>query len=322
MRISVITPTYNGERFLPQTIESVLAQTLQPIEFIIVDDSSTDQTTAVIQDFSRRAPFIRLIEQENCGNPNGGRNNGFAQIHPNSECVLFLDQDDVLEPDALELLAAELIKYPNSPAAVGLARYVDGEGRVIRVGEAEATLLERKVVSGATLRQARADEMVSYSHLLVHDPILTPGQALIRRGALEAIGGFKPHITGAADWDVWLRLSLSGDIRLLNHTVLNYRRHTTNLSHNLNKLIQAEQQMRLPLLAEGSLTHEQMQQMMTGWRLKDREMIANRWQWCWNGLTRMQWREFARQAWHGTRSAGEFVSNWQFPGHRRQLARK
>jgi len=95
--ISVVIPAYNGESYLADAIESVLAQSLQPEEIIIVDDGSTDTTPAIIR---RYAPRVRYIQQGNSGTA-AARNNGVKSA--NGFFLAFLDQDDLWEPPKLEM---------------------------------------------------------------------------------------------------------------------------------------------------------------------------------------------------------------------------
>src|SRR5579883_1725222 len=111
MRVSVVIPTYNGEKYLAQTIESVLAQTLRDWELIIVDDGSQDNSPGIACDYAREEPRIRVVRQSNQGIA-GARNRGLAESRPDAEFVAYLDHDDLWMPDALEAMVAAAERCP------------------------------------------------------------------------------------------------------------------------------------------------------------------------------------------------------------------
>ena len=101
--VSVIIPAYNAERYLAETLESVLAQTLADLEVIVVDDGSTDTTCAIVEELAARDARISLLRQEN-SYAGVARNNGMARAR--GTYLYFLDADDTVEPEALETMVA------------------------------------------------------------------------------------------------------------------------------------------------------------------------------------------------------------------------
>src|SRR6185503_9136825 len=100
--ISVITPVYKCEQYLPQVIDSLLAQNERRWEAVMIDDGSPDNSAKVIKGYAFFEPRIRLLRQDNQG-AGAARNNALAEAR--GEFVLFLDADDWLEPNALRALA-------------------------------------------------------------------------------------------------------------------------------------------------------------------------------------------------------------------------
>ena len=108
--ISIITPMYNGEKYVSQTIESVISQTYPNWEMIIVDDGSKDNSPQIVENYSQKDKRIRLIWQPNAGSA-AARNN--ALKHANGRYICFLDADDLLDNQFLEK-QLHLIKSKNA----------------------------------------------------------------------------------------------------------------------------------------------------------------------------------------------------------------
>jgi len=109
--VAIIIPCYNYGRFLGDAIESALAQTVQPAEILVVDDGSTDNTAAVASQYE---PLLRYVYQENAG-PSSARNYGIRITQ--SQWLLFLDADDILDPQAIQELS-ECAQLPEQPDLV------------------------------------------------------------------------------------------------------------------------------------------------------------------------------------------------------------
>ena len=106
MKISIILPVYNGEKYIKNAIESVLGQTLTDFELIIINDGSTDSTLSLINRFKDKR--IKIITQENLG-PGASRNNALKIAE--GDYIMFLDADDWFTTDAFETAYAEITKY-------------------------------------------------------------------------------------------------------------------------------------------------------------------------------------------------------------------
>ncbi len=104
-KISVIIPVYNVEKYLPQCVESVLAQSYQNFEILLIDDGSTDQSPAICDSFAEKNTKIRVFHKAN-GGASTARNAGLDRA--SGEYVFFLDSDDYLDPQALEKLLSVL----------------------------------------------------------------------------------------------------------------------------------------------------------------------------------------------------------------------
>lgn len=126
MKYSIITPTYNREDLIGRAIKSILAQTYEDFELIIVDDASTDNTIQVVESFlyDKR---IKLIKCEVNGGVNTARNIGLSNISSQSQAITFLDSDDEFEPDALENMLAEMNMHKDVNYFRFGVKYEDGK---------------------------------------------------------------------------------------------------------------------------------------------------------------------------------------------------
>jgi glycosyltransferase involved in cell wall biosynthesis len=195
--ISVVIPVFNGERFLAEALESVLAQSLPATELIVVDDGSTDGSAAVAEGFGE----VMLIRTENRG-PAAARNTGVAES--TGEVITFLDADDLMKPDRLERQAAALEEDPSASFALG-------RGEVI-------------VEAGVEPPRWRKEEQ----HWYVHMSLFTT------RRVFELIGPFDEDLRVGEDTD-WLLRAFEADLRpaLVPEAVIVRRYHGRNISQDV-----------------------------------------------------------------------------------------
>lgn len=190
MHIAVVIPAFNAADFLADAIHSVLVQSHTDWSMTAVDDGSTDATAAVAAGFADAR--ISLVRQDNAG-VSAARNAGMAIAlgrSPTPEAVLFLDSDDSLAPDALQLLADTLHGSPRAVAAVG---------GFIRMGPDRVRRIAKRPPVGELLER-----------LLTRNLFPNGGHLLIRRAAVEAAGGFRADLVYGEDWEYWTRLALLG----------------------------------------------------------------------------------------------------------------
>ncbi len=260
--VSIVIPAYNAERFLSSTIESALGQTFGSLEVIVVDDASTDNTLSVAQKYPPRDPRVRVLRLNKNARVSAARNLGISALHPASQAVLFLDHDDVLESDGIEQLLAVLERYPSCAAAYGLPRFIDADGRQVRPGEAESYSRDRYRLVPDGVEKCAVEDPTTFEILVLSNCIYSPGQALIRRKAMERTGEFDPELMFYADWDYWLRLCTEGELRLLPRVVLGYRLHTS--MSTLYKAKQDEALLLRKFRESSKLTGEQRAMLRRG----------------------------------------------------------
>jgi glycosyltransferase involved in cell wall biosynthesis len=200
-RISVVMPVRNGERFLPEALDSTLAQTLDDLELIVVDDGSTDATPTILEEAARRDTRVREQRQE----PGG------LTVAINAGCALAqapliarMDADDVMLPDRLERQVAYLDAHPEVALLGGGIVLVDEQGREIdrEPGRAQLDFLVRNELTHATV--------------------------MMRAEAFRALGGYR--LDQSEDYDLWLRFDERHGVAALAEPVIRYRLHPGQFS--------------------------------------------------------------------------------------------
>lgn len=206
--ISVIMRVYDGARFLPQAIDSVLSQTASQFELIVVDDGSTDATPEIAAQYARRDPRVIVHRQHNQGAA-AAANVGVRLAR--APLVAILDADDVTSPDRLERQRAFLGEHGSCGVVGGAVAYLDSDGRQF----AEV----RYPLSDAEIRDALDSTMP-----MVHSA------AMFRKEMIERVGGYRTQFAPAEDLDLLLRVSEHCSLANLGDVVVGYRIHPTQLS--------------------------------------------------------------------------------------------
>lgn len=209
------------------------------------------------QRYAQKDSRIRALQQ-----PNGGvaaaRNRALAETNPNSEFLIFLDNDDLWEPDTLEVLVQALDANPACVAAHGLACSIDSQGKQPAHDNLEQVLREERcAIVGNRCVPWPLDKPTTFAALAAHNCIVTPGLMLVRRSVIQKIGGFDPMAVPCDDWDLSLRISRHGDIAFLNRVLLQWRRHESNQSDRSSGWKRAYHYVRRKILVSRDNTPEQ-----------------------------------------------------------------
>jgi len=182
--VSVVVITYNGAEFVGHAIESVLQQSWQNLELIVVDDGSTDDTPSVIGRFND--PRLKFLRQSNRG-PNAARNYGIRESQ--GDFIAFLDCDDWWVPDKLCRQMARAREAPRAGLVYSLALSVRSSGEA---GDSFGTVYNGRIIDRLLLGNCIAGSASS---------------ALVSRKAIEAVGMFDESLQYAEDWEYWIRIA-------------------------------------------------------------------------------------------------------------------
>jgi glycosyltransferase involved in cell wall biosynthesis len=194
-RVAVVIPAYNAERFLAETLESVLGQSYADWHAWVGDDASTDRTLEVARSFADRDDRVTVLALE----PNRGvvaTRNRLMDACAGIELVALLDHDDLWRADYLE-------------RSVALFDEAVGRGERPGVVASDALILEGGRIAPDTVAQ-RFDfgDPSDYRQMLQRNSVFA--RALFSRAAFDATGGFAPECTGADDYDLWLQIMDAG----------------------------------------------------------------------------------------------------------------
>lgn len=206
--IAVIIPLYNGARWIRRTLASVQAQTHPPREVVVVDDGSDDRSRALVQE----RPGVTLLRNPAQG-ANAARRVGYE--HTTAPLVVFLDQDDVWHPEHLRTLREVLRRHPKAPAAVADVHHFEHDRDLS--------------FPASRTKPGPVDPWKHFPYGL----IATPSAVLMRRTALERMGGWPTRFVGVADHYTWLRLSTAHALQKSGRATVGYRQHSTSHSATL-----------------------------------------------------------------------------------------
>ncbi|BAZ14876.1 glycosyl transferase family protein [Calothrix sp. NIES-4071] len=208
--ISVIIPTYNSEKTIKITVESILNQSFHNFELIIINDGSNDSTLDIISNIHDSR--IKLFTYSNAG-ANVSRNRGLS--YAVGEFVSFIDADDIWTNDKLQSQIKALQDNPEATVSYSWTDYIDEN--------------DQFVVSGTHI----AVNGNVYEELLLTNFLENGSNPLIRKEALIELGGFDESLNAGQDWEMWLRLAAKYNFVAVPKVQILYRISPKSQSSNL-----------------------------------------------------------------------------------------
>jgi glycosyltransferase involved in cell wall biosynthesis len=209
--VSVIIPTYNRATLLPRAVSSVLNQTFQDLELLVVDDCSKDDTARLVAGFADRR--IRYLRQDVNLGCSAARNRAIAL----SKCayIAFLDDDDEWLPQKLEI-QVERMERGSPKLGVVSAAY-------LRVNAADGKIISLRVPS------ARG---YAFNELSRANCLGPPSVVVIKRACFEQVGGFDENLRGFNDYDMWIRIARQFHVDCVEQPLVKYYVHRVRISTN------------------------------------------------------------------------------------------
>ncbi len=220
LRVTVLLPVYDAERFLAEAVESILAQSFRDFELLTIDDGSRDGSAAILDEYARRDRRVRVVRWPHQGliaTLNAGLSLARAEL------IARMDADDVALPQRLEKQLARLEREPGLVCIGGAFELIDEAGR----------LFDRAFPpcdhAAILARALRGESPISHS------------AATFRRDVVRRLGGYDEKTRWVEDLDLWLRLSEHGALANLPELVSRVRHHERSVSeqHAVEQLEQA-----------------------------------------------------------------------------------
>ncbi len=210
-RVTVVLPTYNRMRYLPEAVASVRHQTYRRWELVVIDDGSTDDTSAYLRSLGEQR--VRVIASSHSGNPAALRNRGIAVAE--SDYVAFIDSDDCWLPGKLSAQVDALDRTPEYQWSYTGFEMMDEAGNIRP--RAQGSPWDPK--SGHVLRD-----------LLTTGIVVPTSSVVVRHDLLQAVGRFDPSLPVAEDLDLWVRLASLSPACALGETLARVRFHGDRLT--------------------------------------------------------------------------------------------
>ena len=227
--VSVIIPSYNHASYLPQRIQSVLEQTYQDFELIILDDCSTDNSQTVINTFAQKDSRIQTIfNATNSGSPFAQWNKGVSLAQ--GKYVWIAESDDYADPNLLETLVEKLSQYPTVSVAYCQSWVVDAQSETIGTMRSWTDPLNTQHWLHNYLM--RGDE--ENRRYLFHKPTIPNTSAVVfRKERYEAVGGAEESMVMCGDWLHWIKMLEGSEVYFVAEPLNYFRRHEATTRHFL-----------------------------------------------------------------------------------------
>jgi glycosyltransferase involved in cell wall biosynthesis len=207
--VSITMPVLNGSRYIDRSLESIMAQTYQNFELIVVDDGSTDDTRQHIDRFASRAD-LRCIRHSRPAGITRSVNDGLR--HSTRKYIAFLDHDDTWLPHFLETQVAYLDTHPDVGMVHADFQTIDADGNILE--DSVARCRQRTRPSGHVFPQ------------LFMDSFVVGNSVLIRKEVFDRLGGFDESLRWG-DYHMWLRIARNYRIDYVPEVLTQYRQHAT-----------------------------------------------------------------------------------------------
>lgn len=220
VKVSIIIPLYNAEKYIGQTLNSILSQSYQNIELIIVDDCSTDQSKSVVDSFlSKHVKYF--CETKNCGGPAGPRNTGIKQS--SGDLIMMFDSDDIMLPGKIERSVNCFINNPDIGLLCTGFQSIDNDDNLLSGDYLKDYTRFRTSLVPTSLKSAFRIKAVEAYKQLFHSNYVGTSSVVIPKVVFEKVGFFDDSMTNADDWDMWFRIAKSYDFMFIDETLHQYR---------------------------------------------------------------------------------------------------
>jgi glycosyltransferase involved in cell wall biosynthesis len=229
-KVSIILPNYNYARYLDERIQSLLDQTFQDFELIIVDDASTDESIEVIQKYERDPRIKTKFFSENSGLPYKRWNDG--ALMASGDYILFAGADDACASTMLDQLVNKLDAHPNVGIAYCQSMKMDSKGKLLQSMKKYTDTLNKQRWSQDYVETGDSE----CCYMVIKNTIPNASSALMRRSLFEQLGGFDENLKLVADWMLWSKILLISDVAFVADPLNYFRFHSDTVRSNMYKV--------------------------------------------------------------------------------------
>ena len=219
-KVSVIVPNYNHSRFLRQRIDSILRQTFQDFELILLDDCSTDDSRSILSSYASDSRVHLDFNEKNSGNTYKQWNTGVRLA--TGEYVWIAESDDYADPRLLQRLVQPLDSDPGVVLAFCRSVSVTEDGSVGGFAENHFWAADQDCWSVDYCRDGRE---VCGSYMIRTNIVLNASAALFRKAAYDSVGGADENFRLMSDWKLWASIMLHGKVAYVSEPLNYYRFH-------------------------------------------------------------------------------------------------
>ena len=230
--VSIVFTSYNHQEYLRQALNSLINQTYQNIEIIIIDDCSTDGSQEILKEYEHFENVNLKLQTQNSGSYVKASNLGasFAK----GEYLLFAQCDDFAEPNQIELLIHEFLSNPTVGVVFSKSNLVDNNGIVFSndfIGRERK--FKKSIALNPILKGNQIQEFLFFSCII---PNLSA--AIIKTELYKQIGGLSVKYLVVSDWEFWLDLSKKTNFLYIDKALNNFRQHETTIRSRIKMTTQ------------------------------------------------------------------------------------
>ena len=282
-------PVFNTERYLIYALDSILGQTFEDFEFIVLDDGSSDASVHIIQEYAERDDRIRFFPLEHRGYVSLLRR---GLNHCRGEFVARMDSDDISMPERFEKQVAYLLAHPDVVAVGSRVVLIDPYGSQCENPSHKTTHEE-----------IEADLLNGVGWAIVHPTVM------MRREPLMRVGGYREDLMVSEDLDLFLRLAEVGKLANMPDVLLQYRQHLGSVNYT-----KYEQQKAVKRQIVADAYRRRKLPMPTNWAFRERKLLPHPEQyrrWGWAALRSGNLGVARRHAWSAIRRDPLAMDTWR-----------
>jgi glycosyltransferase involved in cell wall biosynthesis len=230
VKVSVVIPNYNHSRFLPRRIDSVLEQTFQDFELILLDDCSTDDSRSILSQYADESRVRIEFNEVNSGTPFRQWNKGVGLAR--GEYVWIAESDDYADKRLLERLVAILDAEPLVVFANCRSMRVYADDRVDGYADTDLVAVNPDKWANDFIADGR-EECSNYFVYL--DPVFNASSVLLRKAVYEQVGGADESLRYCGDWKLFAAMALKGRVAHIKEPLNYYRVHGATVTEETKK---------------------------------------------------------------------------------------